>query len=218
VVSSYWPTKGKIGTKIVVRGHNFPTDGTVVWGDQEIKGAKVTADELVFEVPAGAASGTIMLRTGHERRPLAIGAFEVAASYDYAAEQKRMDDERRKAAEAAWAAQQAKFSKDRAARQGEVEKRWHDMDESRESRRKERLAEIKAKWDAAFLADPDTQAELTLHAQRVAEITRMHDVAEINGDAKLGVRIHVAADREGARHDARMAALHDSFGHNGGAK
>ena len=217
VVSSYWPTKGKIGQRVVVRGHNFPTDASVRWGDLEIKGAKVTPDEIVFEVPAGATSGGIGLRMGHGR-DLSIGAFEVAAGYDADAERKRFDDERRKQAEAAWAGQQAKFAKDRAARQADVDRRDHEREGSRDQRHRERFAEIKAKWDVAFLADPDTQAELTLHAQRVAQITRMHDIAEINGDAKLGARINAASDRETARHDARMAALHDSFGHNGGAK
>ena len=215
VVSSYWPTKGKAGARVMVRGHNFPTDATVVWGDQEIKGAKVTPDEIEFRVPDGATSGEIRLRTGHGRG-LAIGTFEVAASYDAVAEQKRMDDERHRAAEAAWSAQQARFAKDRAARQTEVERRWHDMEGSREDRRRQRLAELKAKWDRAFLSDPDTQAELTLHAQRVAELSRMHDVAEINGDGKLGVRIENATARENARHEMRMTQLHDSFGHNGG--
>jgi hypothetical protein len=31
VVSSYWPVKGKTGSRIVIRGHNFPDDTVVVW-------------------------------------------------------------------------------------------------------------------------------------------------------------------------------------------
>ncbi len=217
-VSSYWPTKGKVGARVVVRGQNFPADAMVLWGDQEIKGAKVSATEIEFHVPAGATSGGIALRTSHEHgRDLAVGSFEVKADYDEAADQKRLDDERHKAAEAAWAAQQSKFAKDKAAREADVDKRWKDLDDTREKRHEERAAEIRAKWDAAFLADADTQSELTLHAERLAKLTRMHDMAEVNGDSKLGVRVAAATDRENTRHDARMAALHDSFG-KGGAK
>lgn len=216
VVSSYWPTKGKVGSKVVVRGDNFPADAMVMWGAQEVKGAKVSDHEIKFEVPAGATSGTIMIHGGHDHRPLIVGNFEVAADFDPIAEQKRIDDERKKAAEAAWNAQAAKWAKDKAAREAEYSKRWDDMDHNREQRRLEREKEIRAKWEAAFLGDPDTQAELTLHAQRVAQLARMKDVAAIQGDAKLGVRIEAATDRENTRHEARMAALHDSF--KGGAK
>ena len=218
VVSSYWPTKGKTGTKIVIHGDNFASDSMVMWGGTEIKGAKVRDNEIVFEVPSGAASGPIMIHGGKDRRPLFVGNFEVAASFDPIAEQKRLDDERRKAAEAAWASQVAKANHDRAARQAEVDRREGEWESTREQRRMAREKEIKAKWDNAFLADGDTQAELTLHAQRVAEITRMRDVVEVTGDQKMGVRIEAASSREDYRHDARMQALHDSFGHNGGMK
>jgi len=216
VVSSYWPNKGKVGTKVVIRGDNFPADAMVMWGGQEVKAAKITEHEIRFEVPAGATSATIMFHGGHERRPLIVGNFEVASDFEPIADQKRIDDERRKAAEAAWNAQAAKWAKDRAAREAEYGRRWDEMEHNREQRRLEREREIRAKWEAAFLGDPDTQAELTLHARRVAELTRMKDVAAIQGEAKLGVRIEAATDRENARHDARMAALHDSF--KGGAK
>jgi hypothetical protein len=217
-VSSYWPTRGKVGERVIIRGQNFPADAMVLWGDQEIKGAKVTPTEVEFRVPAGATTGGVALRTAHEHgRDLAVGTFEVKADYDAVAEQKRIDDERHKAAEAAWAAQQAKFAHDKAAREVEVEKRWKDLDESRERRHEERAAEIRAKWEAAFLRDPDTQSELTLHAERIAKLTRMHDVAEVSGDNKIGVRITAATDRENNRHEARMAALHQAFG-KGGAK
>lgn len=215
-VSSYWPTKGKVGSRIIIRGVNFPADTMVMWGAMELKGARVTPTEIELRVPDAAASGEIMLHTG-KGRGLSVGMFEVAASYDPIAEQKRIDDERRKAAEAAWTAQQAKYSKDHAARRIEVEKRASEMESSREARREQRLAELKAKWDQAFLGDPDTQAELTLHARRMAELTRMRDVVDVTGDGKLGIRVDIASQRETARHDARMQALHDSFG-KGGSK
>jgi zona occludens toxin (predicted ATPase) len=166
-------------------------------------------------VPANATTGEIRLHAGHGHG-VAVGQFEVA-NFDAAAEQKRLDDERRKAAEAAWAQQQAKLAKDEAGRRATVDAREKEWDSTRETRHQQRLAELRAKWDAAFLADADTQAELTLHGQREAEITRMRDVAEIKNDKNLGVRIDVVEQHENQRHDARMAALHDAFG-KGGAK
>jgi hypothetical protein len=210
VVSSYWPTKGKIGSRIVIRGKNFPTDAQVLFAGNPVTGAKVTADKIVFEVPANAVNGTIALKAGG-RRDLPVGSYEVAATFDAAAEQKRIEDEQRKAAEAAWNARQSALAKDRAAREAAIKQRQEDRQRTREDRRAKREAEIQAKWDAAFLADGETQNELTLHAQRVAEITRMRDIADVSANAKLAVRIEVAQQREDQRHQQRMDALHAGF-------
>jgi hypothetical protein len=78
------------------------------------------------------------------------------------------------------------------------------------------MQELRAKWDQAFLGDPDTQAELTLHGQRIAQIARMRDVAEVQANTKLGVRVDVAERKENDRHEQRMAALHDAFAAKGG--
>jgi hypothetical protein len=214
-VSNYWPSKGKVGSRVRIHGKNFPADAAIVWGADVIKGAKVTPDEITFDVPPTAASGTIAIRRDHGR-DLVVGPFEVAASYDAAAEEKRLDDERRKAAEAEWAAREKTLAKDRAARQAAWEQHERDREANREQRRAERVAAIRAKWQAAFLADADTQGELTLHGQRVAELARMKDVAEINGNAKLSVRVGVLTTRENDRHDQRMQALQTSFGAKGG--
>jgi hypothetical protein len=210
VVSSYWPVKGKAGSKVIIRGKNFPNDAQVLLGGNPVTGAKIGADKIVFVIPAAAASGAITVRAGG-RRELPVGAFEVAATYDPVAEQKRIEEEQRKAAEAAWNARQTQLAKDRAAREALIKQRREDLERTREERRAKRVAEIQAKWNAAFLADADTQAELTLHAQRVAEIERMRDIVDINGNAKLAVRIEIAQTREDQRHQQRMDALHTSF-------
>jgi hypothetical protein len=210
-VSSYWPTRGKPGTRITIHGVNFPADAKVVFAGAPVLGAKVEPDKIVFEVPKDAASGDIALDRGHGR-PLPVGSFEVKAGFDPAAEQKRIDDDRRKQAEAQWAGRQKDLAKDRAAREAAVRKQEDELEGSRDHRREQRAAEIRAKWDAAFLADPDTQDELTLHAQRVAELTRMKEMADLSADAKLGVRIDLATQKENDRHDQRMTALHTSFG------
>ena len=111
------------------------------------------------------------------------------------AEQKRIDDERRKAAQAEWADQQKRWAKDRAAREAAFHQHEQELATTREQRREQREKELRAKWNAAFLADADTQDELTLHAQRVADLERMKDVASLSADAKIGVRVDLATRR-----------------------
>ena len=209
VVSSYWPAKGKPGTRVVIRGRNFPTDASVMWGPQIVRAAKVTPNQIVFAVPAQATTSRIMLKvTG---RDVGVGSFEVGATFDAAAEARKLDEERRRAAEAAWAARQKELARDRAAREAEIRRRSDEREASREERRRERAAAIRAKWDRAFLADPNTQDELTLHAQRIAELGRMREIAELSSNGKLAVRIDIAQSRETDRHDQRMAALKTDF-------
>jgi len=216
VVSSYWPARGKEGARIVIRGRNFPKDATVVWAGAPVKAARVTEDQIMFQVPPGAASGLIAIRTGRGR-DLAVGTFEVAASYDAEAEARKLEEERRHKAEAEWLERQKQLAKDRAAREAAWKQREEERERSREQRRAERAAALRAKWDRAFLADPETQDELTLHAQRIAELTRMREVAELGSNGKLVVRIGVAQGREDDRHEQRMAALKASFSTKGGA-
>ncbi len=216
VVSSYWPARGKAGTRVVIRGKNFPADATVMFAGAPVRAAKVTADRITFEVPGGAPSGQIAVNTG-KRRPLPVGMFEVAAGYDPVAEQKKLEDERRRKAEAAWRERAKQIAKDRAAREAAQRAREDERARNRDQRRAERLAALRARWDRAFLADPETQDELTLHAQRVAELVRMREVAELSNNGKLVVRIEIAQSREDDRHEQRMAALKASFGAKAGA-
>jgi hypothetical protein len=213
-VSSYWPVKGKPGSRIVIRGRNFPASTAVMWGDQQLNGAKVTPTEIVVAVPANASNGTLLLRTDRSPRALIVGNFEVVDGYDAAAEAARVAEEARKRAEAQWIERQRQLAKDRAARQAAYDQRWRELAETRESRRLARLTELRAQWEAAFLADPSTQDELTLHAQRSAELDRAKEVAELSENGKLVVRIGVAQSREDDRHRDRMQALHDSFRRN----
>jgi hypothetical protein len=213
-VSSYWPAKGKAGTRVVIRGENFPPDTQVMWGPDPVAAAKIEPNKIVFEVPPAAQSATILLKRGGNR-DLIVGNFEVAA-YDALAEERALEAERMAAAQAAWQATQARLAKDEAARQAQIDAEWAQMEANREQRRAARIAEIRAQWNAAFLADPDTQAELALHARRVAELERAKDVASVTANTKLGVRIDVATARENDRHAQRMAALQTAFNARGG--
>lgn len=213
-VSSYWPVKGKPGSRVVIHGRNFPPDTQVLWGDTPLNGARVSRDEIVVAVPANAQSGTLLLKTDRGPRALIVGNFEVASDYDAAAEAARQAEAARKRAEEQWVARQRELARDRAARQAAYETHLHQLEETREQRRQARLAEIRAQWENAFLADPNTQDELTLHAQRSAELARAREIAEISENGKLVIRIGVAQSREDDRHAARMKALHDAFGRN----
>jgi hypothetical protein len=216
-VSSYWPLKGRVGSRIVIHGRNFPPDATVVWSGQPVRGARVTPDEIVVAVPPGAASGELNIRRGggHD---LFVGPFEVKADYDPEAEAKRLEAERLKRAQEEWAARQQALAKDRAAREAALAKYEADRVASREQRRRERIAAIQAKWaKQQFLADPDTQSELTLHAQRVAKLERLKELAEVDNNGKIAIRIDVALNNENDRHDQRMTALEAAFKAKGGA-
>ena len=198
-VSSYWPAKGKVGARVVVRGRNFSPETRVMWGPDEVRAAKVRGDEIEFRVPDNAQSATILLKGGGGR-DLIVGNFEVA-NFDAEADAKRIEAERAAAAQAAWATSQAKWAKDEAARRAAADARWNELESNREQRREQRIQQIRAKWQVAFLGDPDTQDELTLHAERVAELTRAKDVAGVTANQKLGIRIDIALAKENDRHD-----------------
>jgi hypothetical protein len=209
VVGSYWPIKGKAGSRVVIRGKNFTSDTTVIWAGQPLRGARVKDDEIAFVIPTGAASGQIAVKVG--ARMLPVGAFEVAADYDAAAELAKREAEARKAAEAAVAARNRALAADRAARRAAIQKAIDDRIASRAQRREQRLAELRGKWDRAFLADAETLDELTLHAQRVADLLRLGEIAQLAGNSNAEVRIEVLTSREEARHDQRMQTLKANF-------
>jgi len=215
-VSSYWPSKGKAGQRVMIRGRNFSPDTRVIWGPDEVRAAKVKDDVIEFQVPPTAQSATILLK-GKGGRDLIVGNFEVA-NYDAEADARRIEADRVAAAQVAWSTQQAKWAKDQAARQAALDADWQQREQTREQRREQRIQEIHAKWQAAFLADEETQSELTLHAERTAELTRAKDVASVTANQKLGVRIDVALGRENDRHDQRMGALQAAFSAKGGAR
>jgi hypothetical protein len=212
-VSSYWPDKGKAGSRVVVHGRNFSQETRVMWGPDEVRAAKVQDDRIEFRVPDSATSATIILKNGG--RDLIVGNFEVA-NYDADADARRIETERQAAAQAAWTASQSRMAKDAAARQAALDQHWNELDGNREQRRQQRVQEIRAKWQAAFLGDPDTQDELTMHAERVAELTRAKDVAGVTNNQKLGIRIDIALAKENDRHDQRMASLQTGFSAKGG--
>ncbi|MEO8705275.1 MAG: IPT/TIG domain-containing protein, partial [Kofleriaceae bacterium] len=212
-VEGYFPQKGKIGTRVVIRGRNFPPDIQVLWNGNELRGANVSPDRISFIVPVNSSSpSTIELRREGKRRELTVGMFDVAATFDPIAEQARIDEARRKAAEAAVLARSKAIAADRAAREAAYRARIEERAASRERRRAEEIALLRGRWGRPLLINRETLGELTLHAQRVAELSRMRDLADLANNSKLSVRIEIAQAREDSRHEDRMATLKASLG------
>jgi hypothetical protein len=212
-VAGFFPSKGKAGARIVVRGKNFAPDATVLWSGKPVAGARITPDRIVFAAPADAVSGAISIKVG--RRELQVGAFEIA-NVDAAAEQKRLEEQKKLEEEArlkaeAEVAARAKAYADAAARRAAVQKAIDERAANRQKRRDDRIAELRAKWDREFIADTATQDELVLHAYRIANLARLREIADLTGNAKALVRIELASNRENVRHEDRMTTLKAAF-------
>jgi hypothetical protein len=211
VISSFWPPAGRPGTRVVVRGRNLPPDAKVLWNGTPVAGIAVepAGNAIGFEIPKGATTGMLTLHTSRGR-DLPIGEIQVGAA-DPVAEWKRIEDERRRRAEAAWAERERDLAKDQAARAAMYAKWQDELAATREQRRERELAELRAKWDRELLGSEEFQAEMTLHAQRVAELERMRKLAEQAADRKIGIRIELLVARENDRHDQRVGALKATF-------
>jgi Ni/Co efflux regulator RcnB len=210
IVSSYFPRKGAPGTKVTIRGNNFPPNTEVIVGDRPVR-ARVTDRRIVFTVPRGADDGFVRLRAAGVRRPIVVGRFEVAERYDPRVERRKIEVERRRKAEAYWARRQKELGRDRAKRRAWLERRERELAADRARRQAERRRALRGKWQREFLRDPETRAELALHSERIARLARMRRLAEANGSGKLVVRIEIAMDRENTRHERRMDTLKAGF-------
>jgi hypothetical protein len=96
---------------------------------------------------------------------------------------------------------------------GKLEERLEALRQKIETRRKtfaeRRDAEqdrIRIRW-GALVERPSVQEELRLHAMRIARLTRIEELAEVEGKSAVEARALKAIDRENARHDKRMQEL-----------
>ncbi|MBA2543380.1 MAG: YXWGXW repeat-containing protein, partial [Deltaproteobacteria bacterium] len=211
VVGNFWPPKGRSGSRVMIQGRNFSPDAVVLWDGQPIRSRVLSTFEIELRVPANANTGELSLRDPARRRDLQVGLFEVVPDYDAEAEFRRIEAERQRAAQAAIDARRQQFAAARAARELAIRQRVEARAASRAQRRAARIAALRAKWVRDFLRTEDTQFELTLHAQRSADLQRMLEIAELKNDVRLAVRIEVARSREDARHDRRMTTLVGNF-------
>lgn len=96
---------------------------------------------------------------------------------------------------------------------GKMEERLEALRQKIDARRKtfneRRDAEqdrIRIRWGA--LTDrPSVQEELRLHAMRIARLTRIQELAEVEGKPAVEARALKAIDKENARHDKRMQEI-----------
>ena len=96
---------------------------------------------------------------------------------------------------------------------GKMEDRLEALRQKIDTRRKtfaeRRDAEqdrIRIRW-GSLVDRPSVQEELRLHAMRIARLTRIQELAEVEGKTAVEARALKAIDRENARHDKRMQEL-----------
>jgi len=96
---------------------------------------------------------------------------------------------------------------------GKLEERLEALRQKIDTRRKtfaeRRDAEqdrIRIRW-GALVERPSVQDELRLHAMRIARLTRIQELAEVEGKDAVEARALKAIDRENARHDKRLQEI-----------
>jgi hypothetical protein len=89
-----------------------------------------------------------------------------------------------------------------------------DPKKDRADRRRKAISYARARW-GALLRQPAAQAELRLHAMRIARIDAMESVAKRSGKDALVPRIAKLRDKETARFEQRMRWIQD--GKEGGS-
>jgi len=82
----------------------------------------------------------------------------------------------------------------------------------RAAREEEHRRDLEAVWGAPFLLRPECRAELELHADRVARINRIIDIAEDTHNAALLAHAQRVLAREFARNARVMADLRVRLG------
>jgi hypothetical protein len=75
----------------------------------------------------------------------------------------------------------------------------------RRSQRLARIRELKERWGAESLKQPNVQNELRHHAWRLARLKRMRELALEKKSDKLVARVDLLEQKENLRHDRAMA-------------
>jgi hypothetical protein len=96
--------------------------------------------------------------------------------------------------------------KDRAEDRKDRAEDRKDRAEHRRERRRQRAEELRARY-GRLLAEPAVQAELKIHARRMARLHQLRRVAEKEGKTALLPRIDKLIEKERARHQRHMDAL-----------
>ncbi len=184
--------KDKPKVKPVVRDHG--PKGVVV-RDHRDKGATAPNLKVGIKIDLKSKPGPVVRDHRDKKRAVA----------------KTTRDQYRVRAEARWKTRRPQLAKKEAERRANYQKRREQRIASRAERRRKRRAEIRAAWEAKFLADAKVQAELERHARRVARINRLRRLAEIKDRGKLVIRIEIVSMREDDHHAERLELLKANF-------
>jgi hypothetical protein len=154
--------------------------------------------------PGKAAAGS----NSQEARANQLKAATGQASASPAASGSAAPGDKQKQAAKAWAAVNGINLKN-----GKMEDRLEALRQKIDTRRKtfeeRRDAEqerVRIRW-GALIDRPSVQEELRLHAMRIARLTRIQELAEVEGKTAVEARAIKAIDRENARSDKRMQEL-----------
>ena len=185
----------------------LPVDAQVFWNETPVASQRLGESRLSFVVPEGAESGVVRIEGSGLAQPIFVGRFEIEAQFDSKAAERLLAAERRQSAEKAWKERRAELATSKEERRSRLREREEELRTTRETRRQERVAALRARFDARILAEEQTLTELALHAERRAKLERIRRLAESLNKGKLVVRAEIALSIEDERHEARMAAL-----------
>lgn len=121
------------------------------------------------------------------------GPATAAAVSDYAAKLQRVEDDLRR-------------------KRAEQRKDAHAWEANRSAREEDRRHQLEGVWGAPFLSRAEVRTELELHAERVARIERIIDIAEDTHNAALLAHAQRVLGREFARNARVMADLRARLG------
>ena len=184
-------------------GRRFAPGLQVVFGSVAVDPTVDDAFMMTVAVPAGLKGAVpVMLRNGD--RDVPVGIFTVGGKAD---DRAKIRARMRAEAEKWWKIRERQLAKDAAAREAALAKAEAELAAAREKRREERLAKLRAKWQAEVLAREEARIELAVHAERAARLARMQRLAESAGNGAIAIRIHFLFGIEDARHEARMGDL-----------
>lgn len=108
---------------------------------------------------------------------------------------------------ALYAARLQKLDEDRRAQRAQQRKDTHAWETGRAAREQEHQRQLQGVWGPALLSRPECQAELATHADRVARINRIIDIAEDQHNTTLLAHAKTVLNKEIARNARAMAEL-----------
>jgi hypothetical protein len=111
-----------------------------------------------------------------------------------------------------YAARLQRIYDDRLTRRSEQRRDLHAWEAGRAARELEHRRELESVWGATFLSRPECRAELERHADRVARINRIIDLAEEQHATALLAHARAVLNREIARNAREMSELRVRLG------